>query len=54
MISGPKKTVSIVIPEELYKELNEQAQDTSRTLSGYIRMVLKIHLQYLKHFSKLS
>ena len=50
MISGPKKTVSILLPEELYRELLKRAEYSSRPLSAYIRQILKAHLQYLERF----
>ena len=50
MIQGPKKTICILVPEELYLELNELAEKSSRSMSAYIRQVLKSHLLYLKRF----
>ena len=52
MEEGPKKTISIVIPEDLYQRLCVLAGKTSRPLSAYIRQVLKAHLQYLDRFRK--
>lgn len=52
MIKEPKKTISILIPEELYQELNREAEHASRTLSAYIRQVLKAHLQYIARFKR--
>ena len=52
MIRGPKKTISIVIPVELYEELNALAGDTSRSMSAYLRQVIKAHLQYMARFQK--
>lgn len=52
MVKGPKKTVSVLIPEELYQELTQEAGQTSRSLSAYIRQVLKAHLQYLARFKR--
>lgn len=34
MIKGPKKTVSVTIPLEMYEWLKILSEDTSRTLSG--------------------
>ncbi len=50
MISGPKKTVSIVMSAQLYEKLNELAEESSRSMSAYIRQVLKAHLEYLGRF----
>lgn len=50
MKEGPKKTVSVLMPEELYEELSKQAERSSRSMSSYIRQVLRAHLQYLDRF----
>ena len=52
MITGPKKTISVLLPEDLYQELSVLAKDSSRPLSAYIRQVLKAHLQYLQRFPR--
>ena len=46
MIRGPKKTVHLLIPLELYNRLNQMAQDSHRTLPGYIRQIL---VAYVRH-----
>ena len=51
MISGPKKTISIVVPLDLYVELDALATDASRSLSAYLRQVLKAHLHYIRRVS---
>ena len=51
MISGPKKTISIVVPMDLYEELDALAQDASRSLSAYLRQVFKAHLHYIQRVS---
>ena len=51
MTSGPKKTISIVVPMDLYEELDALAQDASRSLSAYLRQVLKAHLHYIQRVS---
>lgn len=50
MREGPKKTICVVVPEELYQELNGLAEKSSRSMSAYIRQVLNAHLQYLSRF----
>ena len=50
MKNGPKKTVTILMPVEMYERLNAQAETSSRSLSSYIRQALKCHLLYLDHF----
>ncbi len=43
MIKGPKKTVSVSMPVELYDLLAKKAEETNRTVPGYIRQILKGH-----------
>ena len=45
----PKKTVSVILPLELYEWLAVLAQDTARTVPGYIRQVLKSYLWHLEN-----
>lgn len=52
MIKGQKKTISIVIPVELYERLNALAEESSRPLSAYIRQVVRAHLEYLGRFQR--
>ena len=52
MIRGPKKTVSVLLPVELYEELEELAKDASRPLSAYLRQVIRAHLQYVGRFRR--
>ena len=53
MTEKPKKTVSILLPENLYQELQALAAESSRSVSAYVRQVLTAHLQYLERFRKL-
>ena len=52
MTARPQKTISVLLPEELYQELIKKAEHSSRPLSAYIRQVLKAHLQYLERFPR--
>lgn len=52
MTQGPKKAISILVPEALYKEVSELAGKSSRSMSAYIRQVLKAHLQYMDRFRR--
>ena len=52
MIKGPKKTVSIVVPIELYERLSELAGGPSRRLPAYIWQVLKAHLEYMERLRR--
>lgn len=49
MIKGPKKTVGVILPLELYEWLAVLAEDTGRSVPGYIRQVLKSYLWHLEN-----
>lgn len=49
MIKGPKKTVSVILPLDLYEWLAVLAEDTGRSVPGYIRQVLKSYLWHLEN-----
>lgn len=49
MIKKSKKMVSVTMPLEMYEWLKLLSEDTSRTLSGYIRQVLKGYLWHLEN-----
>lgn len=49
MIKGPKKTVSVLMPLELYERLTEQAEQTCRSVPAYIRQVLKCYLWHAEN-----
>ena len=49
MIKTPKKTVGVVMPLELYEWLSMLAEDTGRTVPGYIRQILKAYLWHLEN-----
>ena len=44
--------VSLRIPEEVHKRLQELAQETDRSMLGYIRWVLNEHLWKLEREKK--
>ena len=48
MKNKPKKSVSVLIPVELYEKLLKLAKDSNRTLSGYIRQVLRWHVMQVE------
>ena len=50
MREGPKKTICVVVPEELYQELSVLAEKSSRSMSAYIRQVFFFYLQCLSRF----
>ena len=47
MIKGPKKTVSLILPQEDYDRLKALADDTCRTIPSYIRMMIYHYLHRL-------
>lgn len=47
MAKKTNRRVSILIPEEVYQQLTKQAEHSARSLSSYIRQVLKWHLLHL-------
>lgn len=49
---GAKKSVCVMMPQELYQQVREQAEKTCRTMPGYIRQVLKCYLQHVEHTSE--
>lgn len=44
MSNGPKKTVGVTMPLELYAQLKEQVEKRDRSIPSYIRQVLKRYL----------
>ena len=48
MISGPKKTVSILLPMDLYEEIVRLARETHRTIPGYIRQIIRKYLRHIQ------
>ena len=47
MIKGPKKTISLELPQDCYDKLKGLANDTYRTVPGYIRMIIYNYLRRL-------
>ena len=47
MLKGPKKTVTLGLPEECYNKIKELADETCRSVPSYIRMVLYAYLRRL-------
>ena len=45
MKKEPRKTVSVVIPLELYETIKRLAEEEVRSVPGYIRVVLREHIQ---------
>lgn len=48
MIRKEKKQVSLLLPQELYIALREQALASNRSTAGYIRLILKRYAAYLE------
>ena len=47
IIKGPKKTVTVLLPLDLYEKLSGRADYNCRTTAGYIRQILKRYMEYL-------
>lgn len=45
MKSGPRKTVSVVMPVELYEAIKRLAEEDVRSIPSYIRLVLREHIE---------
>ena len=46
MKSGPRKQLSLLLPLELHDRLKAMAEENGRSLSGYVRQILK---RYVRH-----
>lgn len=44
-MKGPKKSVRVDIPMDLYEQLRDEAKQTMRTVPGYIRYILRRYLK---------
>ena len=49
MLLGPKKTLCVVLPLELYHRLKDLSRQNIRTMSSYVRWILEQHLQHLDY-----
>lgn len=49
MIKEPKKTVGVLMPLKMYDQISIQAKETSRTVPGYIRQVLRCYLWHVEN-----
>lgn len=47
MFKGPKKIVSLGLPEECHDQIKKLATDTCRTVPSYIRMIVYNYLRRL-------
>ena len=45
MNNQSKKTVTVTLPMDLYDQLKANADEDFRSVSNYIRQVLKLHVQ---------
>ena len=46
-----KKSIAILVPEELHSKLKSLAAENGRTMSGYIRQILKRYIRHLEQNS---
>ena len=49
MKSRPQKQLSIAVPRELHQHLKELSRENGRSLSGYVRQILK---RYFRHVAE--
>ena len=49
MIRGPKKSVGVVMPLEMYERVKAQAAEKDRSVPSYIRQVLKRYLWHVEN-----
>ena len=49
MASDSKERLSILVSKELYQDLKELSRENGRSLSGYVRQILK---RYIRHVSE--
>lgn len=47
MIKCPKKTVSLLLPQEDYDKLNALARDNCRSVPSYLRVMVRNYLYQL-------
>ncbi len=48
MIRGPKKTVSLILPQETYDKVKHLAEENRRTASSYLRVMIYNYLRRLE------
>lgn len=53
MKKGPRKTVSVILPLELYDTLAALAEEDNRSVPNYIRRVLREHVEAKDNFLNL-
>lgn len=49
MVNRPKKAISVLVPMDLYCQLKVQAEKTNRTVSGYVRQILRRYLWHVEN-----
>lgn len=49
MIRGSKKTICVLVPMDLYCQIKTQAEKKDRTISAYIRQVLRRYLWHVEN-----
>lgn len=52
-IKGPKKTFGLLMPLEMYEQLEKHAELRQRPVSSYIRQILKWYLWYEENVPEL-
>lgn len=49
MRRGPKRAVSVLIPLHLFEQIKIQAEQKERTVSSYIRQVLRHYMWHVEN-----
>jgi predicted DNA-binding protein len=49
MIRGPKKSVGVLMPLEMYECVKVQAREKGKSIPGYIRQVLRCYLWHVEN-----
>lgn len=47
MLPGPKKSLTLMLPLELHQQLKELSKENGRTMSGYVRQILKRYIRFV-------
>ena len=47
MVPGAKKSLTLMLPLELHQQLKELSKENGRTMSGYVRQILKRYIRFV-------
>ena len=49
MIWGPKKSIGLILPQELYQQVKTHAEKRDQSVSWYVRRALRFYLWHEIH-----